>query len=329
MWERLIPADPGLFFSKGDPHDPRLGEVVRRLGGPQDAPLLEGADAALLGVPEDRGILANKGREGARLGPRAIRKAFYRLTPGFNPFLSDLKLVDLGDIRTQGRTLEEVHEDLASVVGEVAALGVVPLVLGGGHDLAYPDLLGLCTGLKLGEGQLGVINVDQHLDVRDLSFGGITSGTPFYRALEELPGRPLRGENFVEYGVQESHNSPYYYNWLMERRATILTLGEVQGRPIETFLKSLQLAGRGPRVLTVSVDIDAVRSTDAPGASAGSPNGLSAQDVAKIAHLAGRTERVRLLDILETCPPLDQDGRTASLAADILFWFLKGMCERR
>lgn len=329
MWERLIPTDPGLFFSKSDPHDPRLGEVVRRLGGASDRGLLEGADAVLLGAPEDRGILANKGREGARLGPRAIRKAFYRLTPGFSPFLSDLKLADLGDVRTQGRTLEEVHEDLASVVAEVVALGVVPLVLGGGHDLAYPGLLGLARGLKLGEGQLGVINVDQHLDVRDLSWGGITSGTPFYRALEELPDRPLRGEHFVEYGVQESHNSPYYYNWLVERRATIMTLNEVQGRPMETFLKALQVAGRGPRVLAVSVDIDAARSTDAPGASAGSPNGLSAQDMNKIAHLAGRSDRVRFFDLMEMSPPLDQDGRTASLAADILFWFLKGMCERR
>lgn len=328
MWENLVPAELGLFFSKNDVHDPRLGEIVKRAVPETIDALLETADVAIIGAPDDRGIIANMGREGARLGPRAIRKSFYRLTPGFKPFLTELVMVDLGDIRTQGLSLKEVHEALKEVVAEVIRRGVFPIVLGGGHDLAYPDLCGLVDGLSLKEGDLGVINVDSHLDVREMEHG-ITSGTAFYRALTELPSKALRGENFVEYAVQELHNSPYYYNWLLERHCEILTLKTVQGRPIETFLQALQTAGEGTRCTAVSIDIDVARSTDAPGASASNPNGLSAQDLDKIAQLVGRESRVKLMDILEMSPPYDEGGRTAALCASVMFWFLKGLCDRR
>lgn len=325
MWNELVPPERELFFSKNDEKDPRMGEIVHPLAADDS---LEGYDVALIGLPEDRGILANGGREGARLGPRFIRKAFYRLTPGFRPSLSDLSIADVGDVRTEGRSLDEVHEGARAIVAAIASRGVLPVVLGGGHDLTFPGLHGLVDGLFLKEGELGVINVDSHLDVRDMSHG-ITSGTPFFRALEELPGKPLKGGNFVEFGVQELHNSPWYYQWLRETGATVFTLKSLQGRPMETFLQALQISGEGTRVVAVSVDIDAARSTDAPGASASNPNGLSAQDLEKVAYLAGRTERVRFFDIMEMSPPLDVDGRSSALAAAVLFWFLKGLCERR
>jgi formimidoylglutamase len=325
--EGLVSADPELFFSKGDPDDPRLGETVRR-AVPRDAEsLLEGAHVAILGVPEDRGIAANHGREGARFGPRAIRRAFYRLTPGFRPYLTELSLVDLGDVPVQGKSLEEVHDELANVVEAVVRAGVLPVVLGGSHDLTYPGLLGLTRGLGLKGGELGVVNLDSHLDVRDPA-RGLSSGTPFRRALEELPGGALRGENFVEFGVQEGHNSPVHERWLAERRATILTLKAVQGKPMESFLQALQIAGLGTRGIAVSVDIDGVQSTDAPGASARHADGLPGQDLDRIARLAGRAPRVRYFDVMEMSPPLDEGERTASACASALFWFLKGILER-
>lgn len=329
MTEQMVPPEEELFFRKDDPNDLRVGEVVTRCADErQRAGALEGADVAILGCPEDRGVVANGGRAGAARAPRAVRKAFYKLTPGFRPSLTDLEIVDLGDIDTEGLSLEEVHHRLSATVAHVAARGVLPMVLGGGHDLSYPVIAGLTAGLALGQGQLGVINVDSHLDVRDMSLG-ITSGTPFYRLLTELDDGALSGRNLVEYAVQESHNAPYYYGWLRERHAAIFTLKHVQGRPLETFLQALQIAGEGPRNVAVSVDIDVGRSTDAPGASASNANGLTAQDLEKVAYVAGRTERVSILDIMEVCPPLDQDGRTAALAAAVMFWFLKGMCERR
>jgi formimidoylglutamase len=279
-----------------------------------------------LGFPEDRGIAANGGKTGAAEGPEAIRKAFYRLTPGFGRDFYELLVVDLGDV-PPGKSLDESHDRLALTVKQILARNAFPIVLGGGHDLTFPGLCGLVEGLELGEGDLGLINVDSHLDVRDLS-RGITSGTPFRRALEELPRRALLGRSFVEFGVQEPFNSPHYYRWVRERGVTVMTLASIGNRPMECFLEASRIAGDGTRAVALSIDIDAVRSQEAPGASASNPRGFKAPELERIAYLAGRTERIRYLDLVEMCPHLDENGRTASLCADILFWFCKGFSER-
>jgi arginase family enzyme len=136
------------------------------------------------------------------------------------------------------------------------------------------------------------------------------------------------GRSFVEFGIQEPFNSPHYYRWVREQGATVMTLTSVGNRPMEYFLEASRIAGDGTRVVALSIDIDAVRSQEAPGASASNPRGFKAPELEKIAYLAGRTDRIRYLDLVEMCPPLDENGRTAALCAGILFWFCKGFSER-
>jgi len=321
----MIPPEPELFYSRDDPMDPRLGDLVKPVSRDIDE-ALKSSQIALVGVPEDRGIKANGGKQGAALGPKAIRRSFYRLTPGFGLDVSDLSMVDLGDVPT-GDDLAGTHKNLTETVKKIVSAGVFPVVLGGGHDLTYPGLLGLVEGSSLREGQLGVINVDSHLDVRDMSHG-ITSGTPFRRALEELPDRALLGRSFVEFGIQEQYNSPHYYRWVKDKGATVLTLSSVGTRPMEYFLEASRVACDGTRAVALSIDIDSVRSHEAPGASASNPRGFKAPELEKVAYLAGRTDRIKYLDIMEMSPPLDEGGRTAALCASTLFWFCKGFRER-
>ncbi|WP_327078430.1 formimidoylglutamase [Dethiosulfovibrio salsuginis] len=320
-----MPADLDLFYSRKDPMDPRLGDLVRRVSRDhEDA--LKSAQIAILGVPEDRGIAANGGKQGAALGPEAIRRAFYKLTPGFGVNFDGLSMIDLGDIPV-GETLEETHKALTESVREISSREVFPLVLGGGHDLTYPGLKGLVQGLDLREGQLGLINLDSHLDVRDMSHG-ITSGTPFRRALTELPNNALLGRSFVEFGIQEPYNSPHYYQWVRDQGSTVFTLASVGTRPMEYFLEASRIACDDTKAVALSIDIDSVRSQEAPGASASNPRGFKAPELEKVAYLAGRTDRIRYLDLMEMSPPLDEHNRTASLCASTLFWFCKGFRER-
>lgn len=320
-----MPSEPDLFYSRNDPMDPRLGDLVKPVSRDhEDA--LRSAQIAILGVPEDRGIAANGGKQGAALGPEAIRRAFYKLTPGFGVNFDGLSMVDLGNVAA-GETLEETHRALTEAVSEITSRGVFPLILGGGHDLTYPGLKGLVEGLELQEGQLGLINLDSHLDVRDMSHG-ITSGTPFRRALTELPNRALLGRSFVEFGIQEPYNSPHYYRWVTGQGSTVFTLASVGTRPMEYFLDASRIACDGTKAVALSIDIDSVRSQEAPGASASNPRGFKAPELEKVAYLAGRTDRIRYLDLMEMSPPLDEHNRTASLCASTLFWFCKGFRER-
>ena len=319
----LEKTDRDLFYSRNDPKDRRLGELVHR--GKMLS--VRDSDVVIIGVPEDRGILANKGRAGAAKGPDDVRRRLYKLTPGFNMDLDRIKVIDAGNVSTKGLTLEEVHLALQEAVADAVSRGGIPLVIGGGHDLTYPGLAGLVRGAGLKKDSLGLINVDSHLDVRT-DENGINSGTSFYRALTQLPNKALSGSAFVEFGIQELYNSPYYYNWVKKQGGNVFTLKEVSERVMESFIQALSIVSKKGRTVALSLDIDAVRSTEAPGASASNPSGLKAPELDKIAYLAGRSPQIRYLDIMEVSPPLDQDHRTASLAASSIFWFLRGLSER-
>src|SRR5438094_2054025 len=100
IFELTSRPDGGLFYSRQDPNDPRLGETVR-----SDTGDYESAELVILGCPQDEGVRRNGGRTGAAAAPNAIREQFYKLTT-----LNIKKRVfDLGDIRL-GATLEDTHE---------------------------------------------------------------------------------------------------------------------------------------------------------------------------------------------------------------------------
>ena len=319
---KLKAAERGLFYSRNDAKDRRLGELIERC----ELSDIRNGDVVIIGVPEDRGVTANRGRAGAAKGPDEIRRKLYKLTPGFYMDFSKMRVIDVGNIDTDGLSLVDVHRAETEAVAEAVSRGAIPIVLGGGHDLTYPGVAGLVSGAGIECGGLGLINVDAHLDVRTDEHG-INSGTSFYRALTQLDGA-LPGEAFIEFGIQEQYNSPYYYNWIREQGGHVYTLGEVSERVMESFLSVLRLAGRNNRTVAVSLDIDAVRSTEAPGASASNPSGLKAPELEKIAYIAGRSSNVRYIDIMEVSPPLDEDHRTAALAASAIFGFLRGLSER-
>ena len=88
----LEPPDPALFYSRNDPLDPRLGERTAR-GWDR----LAGAEAVLVGCPQDEGVRRNKGRVGAAQAPAEIRRALYRYP--VSEAHEGLGLVDLGDVR--------------------------------------------------------------------------------------------------------------------------------------------------------------------------------------------------------------------------------------
>ena len=100
-----------VFFSRRDPNDPRLGEIVR--SEPKD---YASADIVIVGCPQDEGVRRNGGRVGAADAPRAIREQFYKLTP----FNFKKRVFDLGDVQMTG-SLEETHDALTAVVSPTIA----------------------------------------------------------------------------------------------------------------------------------------------------------------------------------------------------------------
>ncbi|MBI1973451.1 formimidoylglutamase, partial [Candidatus Micrarchaeota archaeon] len=262
--ENLKETDSYLFFSKVDPRYPRLGDIIKKAVNKEQ---VSNADVVIIGIPDDTGIKNNKGRPGAAGAPTNVRKYFYKLTTGcFVQPLSKLTIVDAGDIIIESN-IEKTHERVRQVIARITESGAIPLCIGGGHDFSHPCVAGIVGAYGLKKATLGLINIDAHLDVRDLTFG-INSGTPHFRTLE-MPGTPVNGKNFVEFGIQEHHNSPEHYKYVKEKLATVMSLYDIHRKGTEEeFNRALRIAGYGTSHICVTFDIDATRMADAPGASA-------------------------------------------------------------
>ncbi len=144
-------------------------------------PYADDAEAAsvLLGFASDEGVRRNQGRQGARHGPPALRRALANLA-----WHGEQAIYDAGDI-VAGDDLEAAQECYAQRVADLLARGHRVVGLGGGHEIAYASFAGLARHLSRHERlpRIGILNFDAHFDLRHAERA--SSGTPF-RQIAEL-----------------------------------------------------------------------------------------------------------------------------------------------
>lgn len=321
VFKHLDPPNGEIFFSRNDPSDPRMGDITLR----GEKNFTNDIKIGIIGVPTDEGVKRNGGRIGAKDGPDAIRTEFYKRTPfvvGKEKSPVTVPVFDFGNIKI-GKTLEETHDRLSEVIHSLVSAKIIPIVLGGGHDIAYPNFVGFSKGKQT----VGVINIDTHLDYRK-AIPKRNSGTSFRQMLDQHQS-PLNAMNLVEIGIQSFANSADHYSELIERGATVFSLRDVRTEGIaKTLDLAYELATSSTDSLYISFDLDAVNSADAPGVSASLPTGLTAEEFLTVALFAGKRRKTKLIDIVELNPKYDVDGRTAKLAAIAIMYFLTGVANR-
>ncbi|CAN5551703.1 MAG: formimidoylglutamase [Pyrinomonadaceae bacterium] len=295
--------DPGLFFTRNDRNDPRLGQIVSSKEKDYDA-----ADIIILGCPQDEGVRRNGGRAGAAAAPNAIRDQFYKLTP----FNIKKRLLDLGDVNIS-ESLEETHDTHYDVVKQIIQDGKRLIVLGGGNDVSYPD--GRAMSEVFGSERWIGINVDSHLDVRIAEKRN--SGTPYRQLLEEKHMLP---QYFYEVAYQTHFASPIYYDYISNLGVNRISLELLRSRDEADIELREQIRqrfiGQSASLNTFfGFDMDAVRSSDAPGTSAPSPLGLRAGEFITLVKYAASLANTKIIEFSEVNPNFDIDNRTAKLVA--------------
>lgn len=187
--------------------------------------------------------------------------------------------------------------------------------LGGGHDYGYPDAKAFIEWSRAQGMRPLVLNFDAHLDVRP-TVKGLSSGTPFFRMLEAFPDT-----DFAEIGIQSQCNSRSHLEWVRSRGARVLMQEDVEasGEPMVTALTRLLSDWLvKPRAVFLSIDIDGFSSAVAPGCSQSWATGFTPEQFFPCLQLLAARLDARALGIYEVSPPLDQDDRTAKLAAQII-----------
>lgn len=266
---------------------------------------------ALLGICSDIGVSRNQGRAGAAKGPHAIRSALANVA-----WHLPVPCYDAGDLLCIDRGLEELQTEQAGWVERLLDLHHFPLVLGGGHEISFGSHLGLRRHLmRSGQrGMVGVVNFDAHFDLRKSE--DATSGTPFLQIAETCQKEELEFRYFC-LGVSEAANTLALFGrgaslgaqWLLDEQLAPWNLLEAEIR-LRDFLATCDF-------VHLSIDLDVLPASVAPGVSAPAPRGVSLEVIEHLLHLikvqAG--PKLRLADLAECNPDFDIDGRTAKVAA--------------
>ncbi|GAB5537136.1 MAG: formimidoylglutamase [Rubricoccaceae bacterium] len=293
------------------PNDPRLARWLAANA------LTDRTRVALVGFPSDEGIRRNRGRPGAAAGPAALRKALYAMTPAARQPEAFIELVertvDLGDVPVTGK-LEADQALLGEVVGELLERGIVPIVLGGGHETAYGHFLGYVESRQL-DG-IGVLNWDAHADVRPLRDGQAHSGSPFRQMLDHPSGLC---ERYTVAGLHPWRVSAAHVAAVRER-------GEAVFADELTADRARQLVAELDQPTLVTFDLDALDA--APGVSAPGVGGLAVDVWLAAAEACGRSQHVRSVDLVELNPSFDIGNRSATLAALTVWHVLAGLAKR-
>ncbi|UPM42673.1 formimidoylglutamase [Halocatena salina] len=276
-----------------DPNDEQFGDVT------EATTLTEAAtyEAVVLGEPTDRAVI---GRQGAQEGPSHLRSALngtktHHLTRGtVGP------VGDLGDVRfSESADVPARQQTVATITEDVHALDARPVFLGGDNSLTYPNARPL-----LASGSLGIVSFDAHFDCRS---GAPSSGTPYRQLFDDGL------DAFAVVGARHFENTTTYAEYL-DGRGTVVTAEEV-GQDLRAAARTAIDAVADVEQLYVSLDLDVLDVTAAPGVSAPTPGGLTTRELYRLLGTIANDDRVAGFEVVECAPPLDRGDRTAVAGA--------------
>ena len=278
-------------------------------------------DIGLIGVPFDIGV---NFRAGARQGPAGVREASRLIrklhpTSGIAPFEA-CNVADLGDAPVNPLNLDRSIEMIEAFFAEVHAANILPIAIGGDHTIPVPILRAIAK-----EAPVGMVHFDAHPDTLDELCGTKVNHATFLRRVYEEglvdPKRViqigLRGSRFGADDLQFGYDVGY----------TIVTMDEYEemgrAKVIEMIHETL---GGGP--VYISLDIDGLDPTFAPGTGVPEIGGLIPRDVQVILRSLSGKDIVGA-DISEVAPCFDPTGITCVTAANLMFEILCVMVAGR
>lgn len=253
----------------------------------------------LIGVPEGRLSAKNAG---SRMGPDAVRKEFYRL----KVHAPHLKIGDIGNLKP-GFEPTDTGSALHFICEELLKEGVIPIVLGGGIELAYSLYKAFSPVVR----QMETTIVSPHLELEKDNF---------------LRNICLHEPNYL-FNVNVLAYQTYYVN-----QASLLTFEKMYFSGMRLGMLRSDIHESEPVIRNTHmfcIDIGAVKQADAPGNYYSNPNGLSSEEVCQLCWYAGVSDTVRAFGLFEINPEFDYRNQTSKLGAQMLWYFVDGFANRK
>ena len=224
-------------------------------------------------------------------------------------------VLDRGDVDLGDRTIEQATPLLRDAVAESAEAHALTLLVGGNNAVTRPALLGL--GGELGE--IGLVTLDAHFDMRDTS-DGLSNGNPVRALIED----GLPGANIAQVGLAGFANSKAMHGDAVEAGNLVVTIGDVRRDGIAHAIGQALDHVAHCDALVVDCDIDVIDRPQFPAAPGARPGGMAVDDFFQAVRRLASDPRVRLIDLTEWDPPLDQTDLSALTAGRWLAECLAG-----
>lgn len=296
------PDDLGFYPSE---YAVTLGSKIKAYIPGANVPAMPKDGLVLLGVEEDRGAIGNVGCASA---PNEIRRYLYQLVLPSN----NTKIVDLGNILI-GQITEDTYYALSEVVAAVLSKGSTLILLGGSQDLTFAAYKGYEKIKRI----VNITTIDPRFDLE--STDETSSRSWLRNIIMQTPNYLFFHSNV---GYQTYYVGQPYVKLMDELKFDAYRLGEVQHdmERTEALIRNADF---------ISVDVGAIRQSDAPGNGTPSPHGFYGEEYCQMMHFAGMSDKTSCLGIFECNPMFDNRGQTANMLAQGLWYFIEGFYNRK
>ncbi len=288
----------------------------------------------IIGVPMDLG----QSRRGVDMGPSALRVA------GLQSRLKQLghQVEDIGNVPVKQAEEQHYGEKKAKYLNEIAETcrglaemtertlgeGFLPLLLGGDHSIAVGSMSGVASYFRKQSKRVGCIWLDAHGDMNtpDSSPSGNIHGMPLssiigYGAPElvELMGFKPKVEprNVALVGVRELDAKER--RLVKESGVHVFTMRDIDERGMrEVMTEALRFASDETDGTVVSLDMDFVDPTDAPGVGTPVRGGVTYREAHLALEMIADSESMVSIEVVEINPVIDLHNKTALLGVEMI-----------
>lgn len=285
----------------------QLGSVVSIYHG--EFPDLEEIDLVIFGVMDDRKAINN---QGCALAADAFRNKFYELHQGDY----SARIADLGNIK-RGHSVSDTYAAVKTVVSELIKMNIVPIIIGGGQDLTYAQYL----AYENLEQRVDLVVIDSAFDLQEdvAEVSDTTSRSYLNKIMLHQPNYLF---NFSNVGYQTYFVNRESLRVFDKLLFDVYRLGTFTGKidQAEPVIRNADM---------ISFDMGAIRSSDAFANKNAGPNGFYGEDACQICRYAGMSDKLTSMGFYEFNPKIDQNGQTAILLSQMVWYFIDGFYGRK
>lgn len=270
-----------------------------------ELPDLTQFDLAILGVNEDR---FRPEYIGTGEAPNAVRKELYYLVKTRKP----LRVLDLGNI-VGGNSFSDTYFALSQVILELNKAKLFSVIIGGSQNLIsaqYSGFQGLNPNMQ-------VLVVDAKVDLQVAENPNEQNYLP-----KIISHEPEYLFNITQAGYQGHFVEPETYDAFEKMNFDLLRLGSLRGniQTIEPYCRNANM---------FAMSLQAIRASDAPAQLKPSPNGFSSEEACQIARYAGLGNDLLSAGFFDLNPSQDRNNISASLVAQLIWYLLDGISNRK